>query len=101
MTVQLEFFDAHEMHQIDKGQPGAIWWAGDYECQNFNGWYLSRWGGEGHWQFHIYGFGNDEVSCSVYRLNTSGALELETVPIDEQDRITIDGKKYGREHWNH
>jgi hypothetical protein len=47
------------------------------------------------WQFYISGF--NEGTCSV--LLFDGGYEV--VPIDAKDRILINGKRYGREHWDH
>lgn len=93
MALQAELYD------IDKGQHGAEWICGSYQCRNFEGWFQQREMGEGNWQFVIIGFGIND--CSVYRVNQSGALYEQVVPIDEQDRITIGRRKYGRDNWHH
>lgn len=49
------------------------------------------------WRFYVSGFGWDDVSCSVLMADGS----YKTVPIDSQNRITIRGQKFGRNHWNH
>ena len=52
-----------------------------------------------NWEFQVKGFNafGDSTKCNV--LTTDGGFQ--TVPIDAQDRITICGKKYGRNYWNH
>ena len=47
------------------------------------------------WQFQVTGFSGDE--CSVLR--TDGSTQR--VPIDERNRISIAGRKFGRRRWNH
>ncbi|PTE19572.1 hypothetical protein C5F48_22190 [Cereibacter changlensis JA139] len=59
-----------ELNDIDKGQHGAEWICGSYQCRNFEGWFQQREMGEGNWQFVIIGFGIND--CSVYRVNQSG-----------------------------
>lgn len=93
MALQEELFD------IDKGQHGAEWVTGGWQCRNLDGWFQQREGGEGPWQFVVYAFG--VTDCTVYRLNKAGGLYQERVPIDEQDRITVGRRKYGREYWSH
>lgn len=89
-----------EMFPLDhKGIPGAKWWVGNWECRNFHGYEQGREGGRGDWQFHIYGFGDDD--CTVATLKSDGAFGSAIVPIDGLDRITIEGRKYGRRYWNH
>lgn len=53
------------------------------------------------WTFYVCDF-DSTVSgqagqCTVLR--TDGGKEW--VPIDAQDRITVAGRKYGRQSWNH
>lgn len=91
---QLAFFDP-----VDKSQPGAVWWAGDWQCRNWRGWLQSRETGRGNWCFTIYGFG--ETDCDVYAVDAAGELVTRDVPIDESSRITIEGRKFGRSHWMH
>lgn len=47
------------------------------------------------WRFIIYGFGEND--CSVHM--TDGSLQR--VPIDQKGRITILGKKYSHDYWDH
>ena len=87
------------MTPTEKGTPGSSWWAGAWECRNFEGFYQVREQGRGPWQFVIHGFGEDDVS--VFGVNPSGTLFHRCVPIDQQDRITVHGRKYGRDNWQH
>ena len=92
--MQFEMFE-----RDDKGIPGSQWWVGDWQCQNFHGYFRSREGGIGNWCFQIYAFGDDD--CAVYALNKTGEMVLEDVPYDARDRITVLDKKYGRNFWAH
>lgn len=83
----------------DKGCPGAVWWQGSYQCRNFHGYYQCRENGRGQWQFVIYAFGGDDAS--IYKLNSEGNLHLSSVPYDANDRIIVDGRKFGRRFWTH
>lgn len=53
------------------------------------------------WVFYVRGFDStfsgEAGQCTVLR--TDGGQEW--VPIDADDRISIAGHKYGRQHWNH
>lgn len=53
------------------------------------------------WRFYVSGF--DSTSCGEAGecavLRTDGGLEW--VPIDAENRISINGRKYGRQHWDH
>ncbi len=54
------------------------------------------------WMFCIVGFGSlKELTgcCEVRILKWDGTNEI--IDMDKKDRITINGKKYGRRHWNH
>lgn len=90
---QLSLFD------IDKSVDGAVWWHGSMKCRNTGGYYQVSEDGAGPWEFVIYGFGDHDVS--VYRVGSGGDLYLDQVPIDARDRITVHGRKYGRQHWRH
>ena len=62
------------------------------------GWLQYREGGKGQWKFQISGFhafGNPNA-CHV--LTSDGKRE---VRIDNRDRIEIEGRLYGRQHWDH
>jgi phage gp45-like len=51
------------------------------------------------WRFQVYGFRGEpgtNASCSVYAVD--GKREVD---IDAKDRIRIEGKWYGRLHWDH
>ena len=89
------------IREEEKAAHGARWWAGNWECRNHHGYYQSREGGEGPWQFAVYGFGYDDLTASIYRVSETGAMAREDVPTDSSDRITVLGRKYGRRHWNH
>jgi hypothetical protein len=65
-----------------------------FRCKRANG-------GFDNWRFQIIGF-DDTVSgqagfCNVMRAD--GAYNR--TPIDAQDRILINGRRYGRQHWVH
>lgn len=47
------------------------------------------------WKFYIYSFGEND--CSVMMTDQTRSR----VPIDSKNRITINGKKYGPQHWDH
>ena len=53
------------------------------------------------WRFCVCGFDNTSTGshgeCAVLRTDGSKTW----VPIDSHDRITIAGRKYGRDHWFH
>lgn len=93
--TQLELF----ADPPDRTTHGAKWWAGNWECRNWRGWLQSREGGTGNWCFQIHGFSGPEVGdgwAHVYKITGQ-----ERVPIDSRNRILIEGKRYGRDHWNH
>ena len=54
------------------------------------------------WRFYITGFdatsSGQDGFCTVMR---SDGCRESSVPIDAQDRITINGRKYGPENWIH
>lgn len=95
MSEQLELL----AEPIDKTRDGATWWAGNWQCRNWKGWLQSREGGKGTWTFQIGGFSGPEDGdglARVYRVEG-----CQDVPIDRRNRILIEGKRYGRSHWNH
>ncbi|GGE30042.1 hypothetical protein GCM10011360_17670 [Primorskyibacter flagellatus] len=99
--MQLELF---ALPPTKKHMHGATWRVGAYECRNWHGWFQSREGGKGNWLFQIHGFSGPEDGngiAHVYRVGTDGDLYDSPVPIDGPGRITINGRKYGRDHWNH
>ena len=53
------------------------------------------------WKFYVSGFDStscgEEGKCAVLR--TDGGLEW--VSIDAENRISIHGRKYGHQYWNH
>lgn len=86
----------------NKNRHGAVWWCGNWECRNFHGYFQSREVGSGAWCFQVPWFSIDDVTCTVYRVGKGGELVHENfVPIDDKGQLTILGRKYGREHWNH
>ena len=91
---QLFFFDP-----VDKAVPGSVWWSGRHQCRNWQGYYQTREGGTGPWQFIIYAFGDDDAV--IYVIDARGALKHTRVPIDAHNRLLINGKRYGRRHWDH
>lgn len=89
-----------EMFPLDhKGIPGTKWWAGNWECRNHHGYFQSRESGQGNWQFQIISFG--DYDCDIYAVNKDAKLVPINVPIDNKDRITVLGRKYGRRFWAH
>ncbi len=94
MGEQMSFLEP-----ISKAIHGAEWFAGNWQCRNHNGYLQSRESGRGLWKYTIYAFGDDD--CLVYAINADGELTHVLVPIDGKDRITIHGRKYGRDHWQH
>lgn len=95
----MEQLELIPMAAHEKGKHGAVWWAGNWECRNFDGYFQTREGGRGAWRFVIYGFGDEDVS--VYAVNPFGEIILKQAPIDKQDRISVLGKRYGRDRWQH
>lgn len=84
---------------VNKGVDGTIWWDGNWECRNFNGYFQSREEGVGEWCFQVNSFGEDE--CDIYALSDDGTFCEKAVPIDRQNRITVLGKKYNQKSWSH
>ncbi|WP_243613088.1 hypothetical protein [Shimia aestuarii] len=85
---QLSFLDP-----IEKSVSGATWWAGNYQCRNWHGYYQTRERGAGPWQFVVYAFGDKEAV--IYAINNIGSLYHWRVLMDAKDRLLIDGKRYG------
>ena len=82
-------------------RPGEVRTIGNWQVRNYKGFYQSREGGVGDWQFHISSFDSSMTgSAGKCSLILAGG-GTEDVPIDAQDRITVDGIKYGRKHWKH
>ena len=91
-----------DLFPVDRCQHGAVWTAGNYQCRNFHGYYQCREGGEGNWMFQVPWFCSDDKTCTVYRIGHDGHLCHESfVPIDAKGRITILGRRYDRDHWDH
>ncbi len=69
--------------------------------RDFKGYYQTREEGD-KWRFHVTGFDGTysgaDGFCSVLRADMT---EEDFVPIDAKDRIKIEGKWYGMEHWTH
>jgi len=89
---------------IDKTKEGATWWVGAWQCRNWHGFIQSREGGRGNWCFQIGGFSGPEEGngiAHVYIIRSDGSLGESPHPIDGPGRVLIEGKRYGREHWNH
>lgn len=82
---------------LDLGIPAASEW----ERRDFHGFAQYRECPADRWRFYVCGF-DATVSgqagyCNVLR--TDGTEQ--SVPIDADDRIFINGRSYGRRHWNH
>lgn len=43
--------------RTDKGASGAVWWVGNWQIRNNEGFLQDREEGQGHWQFVVYAFG--------------------------------------------
>ena len=91
---QLSFFGL-----LDKGIHGATWWAGNYQCRNFGGYFQDRENGIGTWKFIIGSFG--DTHCNIYALDNFGEFCSVGVPIDHQSRISVNGRKYSNGHGRH
>lgn len=74
---------------------GKPYFMGNWQVRSFHGFHQSREGGKGKWRFQISGFNKDTANLLLIGGGT------ETVHIDQFDRITVLGKKYGRSFWNH
>jgi hypothetical protein len=57
-------------------------------------------GRRGPWQFHVAIF-DATVSGQMGTCTVSKENGYEKVPIDPQDRVRINGRWYGRLHWDH
>lgn len=67
-----------------------------WSVRDFHGYYQSREGERGAWEFYVSAFRGDDEAV-VLRYDRS----YECVPIDAQDRVKIAGRWWGRAHWNH
>lgn len=69
--------------------------------RDFHGYAQFRESEAGPWRFYVSGFDSTTTGaagkCAV--LLTGGNTEW--VPIDENDQITVTGRTYGREFWDH
>lgn len=69
--------------------------------RDFHGFAQFRENEHSPWVFYVSGFDStfsgEAGQCTVLR--TDGGQEW--VQIDADDRISIAGRKYGRQHWNH
>lgn len=84
--------------EIDKTKDGAVWWCGNWQCRNWRGWLQSREGGTGNWCFQIGSFsGPEDGNGTAWVYTITGD---EGCPIDRHGRVLIEGKRYGRAHWN-
>lgn len=99
--MQDGLFEFKDQTNTDHLTHGAVALVGSYQVRNFHGYYQSRHGASGKWLFYVSGFGRivdgEHIECSLLLINGG----YETVPIDTQDRITVRGRKYGRDHWQH
>lgn len=93
-----EFTDSPNTEHLKHGEIAQV---GNWQVRNFHGFHQSRESESGQWLFYVSGYGRivdgDHVECSLLCIDGS----LFTVPLDKQDRITVLGKKYGRDSWNH
>ena len=103
--MQLDLFpEAPRMAPSDingRAIVGASWTAGNWHCRNWRGWFQSREGGRGQWQFQVVWFGADDTTAEVYVLDEGGALVCRAVPIDSAGRLLIEGRRWGRTYWSH
>lgn len=83
----------------DMSQHGAQYQDGNWLVRNWHGFMQSREVGQRNWCFQIYGF--RDTDCNVATWDDQGQPASCLVPIDQKDRITILGRKYGRAHWSH
>ena len=60
-----------------------------------NGFLQIKFEGDRRWKYIIYGFGDND--CRV----ATGNNTYTDIPIDENNRITINGRKYGPSFWYH
>lgn len=84
---------------VDKTKDGATWQVGNWHCRNWHGFLQSREGDRGNWCFQVHGFAGPEDGDGTAWVYTITGQE--PCPIDKHNRILINGKRYGRAHWNH
>lgn len=68
MTDQADLFP----ELIDAMREGTVWWAGNWQCRNWHGYFQHREGGRGHWCFVIQSFGGDPAGDG--RADCTGSL---------------------------
>ena len=56
---------------------------------------------DGTWRFCVSGFDASSSGEAGFCTVIADDDTRRTVPIDAQDRLLIDGHKYGRNHWIH
>ena len=71
---------------------------GRFRVRNWHGFHQVK-EGAGRWHFVIEAFG--DTTCAVAAIDDQGHPISRDVPIDSENRITINGRRYGREHWRH
>jgi len=102
MTQHSLFPDLPTQTPVERTQHGAQWRVGNWNCRNWHGYFQSREIGARNWRFQVPWFSNDDVTCTVYVLDDQGEITgQDGIPIDDQGRITIMGRKYSRSHWDH
>lgn len=70
--------------------------------RNFHGFYQYRETRRCRWRFVIEAFGCDDSTAEVLRMKPDGqSVTCSTIPIDAKDRLLIEGRRYGRDHWKH
>lgn len=74
---------------------GKPYFIENWEVRSFHGFHQSREGGKGKWKFAVSGFNDKTAHLLLFGGGT------EPVFIDDNDRIKVLGKWYGRSNWNH
>jgi hypothetical protein len=72
--------------------------------RDFHGYFQCRTGGIGPWRFYVCGFSGPphaNGTDSLCRLLRSDGTNEDCVPIDDTGHVTILGRKYGRDRWDH
>jgi hypothetical protein len=75
---------------------GKSHFIGNWEVRSFHGFHQSREGGKGKWKFQISSFNKSTANLLLIDGDAT-----EPVYIDDNDRIKVLGKWYGRSNWNH
>jgi hypothetical protein len=74
-----------------------------FQSRNFQGYfqYLETFGTDDNgnycWRFYISGFSSDNSDGYILKWDQT----YEIIPIDQHDRILINGKYYRQRYWNH